>query len=75
VTSTLGVLVLAIAALVIPEHRHPDPYLSDLEIPYLNEYLKDLEIPYLGKIFQSEPEDTVGNLKIAPVSESPAPSS
>ena len=71
VTATLIVLVVAIAALVIPRSIGIQiPYLSDLEIPYLNDYLKDLEIPYLGKIFQSEPEDTAGNLKIAPVSES-----
>jgi hypothetical protein len=71
VTATLGVLLLAVAALVIPRSLGIHvPYLSDLEIPYLNEYLKDLEIPYLGKIFQSEPEDTAGNLKIAPVPES-----
>jgi len=69
--ATLGVLVLAIAALVIPRSIGIQiPYLSDLEIPYLNDYLKDLEIPYLGKIFQSEPEDTAGNLKLAPVQES-----
>ncbi|MGE5259226.1 MAG: DUF3426 domain-containing protein [Hyphomicrobiales bacterium] len=74
VMATLGVLVLAIAALVIPRSIGIQiPYLSDLEIPYLSDlsdYLKDLEVPYLGKIFQSEPEDTAGNLKIAPVSES-----
>lgn len=71
VLTTLGLLVLAVAALVVPR------YLG-IQIPYLNEYLnkveipylKDLEIPFLGKIFQSEPEDTAGNLKIAPVSES-----
>lgn len=67
VTTTLGLLVLLIVALVIPRSIGIQiPYLSDFEIPYL----KDLEIPYLGKIFQSEPEDTAGNLKIAPVSES-----
>jgi hypothetical protein len=71
VTTMLGILVLAIAALVIPRLIGIQiPYLSDLEIPYLNDYLRDLEIPYLGKIFQSAPEDTVGNLKIVPVSES-----
>ncbi|MCU0602224.1 MAG: DUF3426 domain-containing protein [Desulfobacterales bacterium] len=37
-----------------------------MDIPYLS----DLEIPFLGKIFQSEPEDTAGNLKIAPAPES-----
>jgi predicted Zn finger-like uncharacterized protein len=71
VMATLAVLVLAIAALVLPRSLGIQvPYLSD----YLNTvdipYLKDLEIPYLGKIFQPEPQDTAGNLKIAPVSES-----
>ena len=59
--------VLVIAALVIPRSLGIHvPYLSDVDIPYLS----DLEIPFLGKIFQSEPEDTAGNLKIAPVPES-----
>jgi pilus assembly protein FimV len=71
VVAALGVLVLAIATLVIPRTIGIQiPYLSDLEIPYLSDFLKDFEIPYLGKIFQSEPEDTAGSLKIAPVSES-----
>ena len=59
--------VLVIAALVIPRSLGIHvPYLSDVDIPYLS----DLEVPFLGKIFQSEPEDTAGNLKMAPVSES-----
>lgn len=62
-----ALVVLAIAALVIPRSLGIHvPYLSDVDIPYLS----DLEIPFLGKIFQSEPEDTAGNLKIAPAPES-----
>jgi predicted Zn finger-like uncharacterized protein len=65
--TAVGLLVLGIAALVIPRSLGIHvPYLSDVDIPYLS----DLEIPFLGKIFQSEPEDTAGNLKIAPVPES-----
>jgi predicted Zn finger-like uncharacterized protein len=62
-----ALVVLVIAALVIPRSLGIQvPYLSDVDIPYLS----DLEIPFLGKIFQSQPEDTAGNLKIAPVPES-----
>lgn len=62
-----ALVALVIAALVIPRSLGIQvPYLSDVDIPYLS----DLEIPFLGKIFQSEPEDTAGNLKIAPVPES-----
>lgn len=67
VLSAAALVVLVIAALVIPRSLGIQiPYLSDVDIPYLN----DIEIPFLGKIFQSEPEDTAGNLKIAPVPES-----
>jgi predicted Zn finger-like uncharacterized protein len=62
-----ALLALVIAALVIPRSLGIQiPYLSDVDIPYLS----DIEIPFLGKIFQSEPEDTAGNLKMAPVPES-----
>lgn len=62
-----ALVALVIAALVIPRSLGVHvPYLSDVDIPYLS----DLDIPFLGKIFQSEPEDTAGNLKIAPVPES-----
>jgi len=62
-----ALVVLVVAALVIPRSLGIQvPYLSDVDIPYLS----DIEIPFLGKIFQSEPEDTAGNLKIAPVPES-----
>jgi hypothetical protein len=56
--AVLGVLVLAIAAVVVPRSL-------DIHIPFLS----DLEIPLLGKIFQSQPEDTAGNLKMAPLAE------
>lgn len=53
-----GVLALVIAAIVVPRS-------FDLNIPFLN----DLDVPFLGKIFQTQPEDVAGNLKMAPVSE------
>jgi pilus assembly protein FimV len=53
-----GVLVLAVAAILIPRSL-------GINIPLLS----DLEIPFLGKVFQSEPEDVAGNLKMAPVAE------
>ena len=53
-----GVLALAVAAILIPRSL-------GMNIPLLS----DLEIPFLGKIFQSEPEDIAGNLKMAPVAE------
>ena len=56
--AVLGVLVLAVAAVVVPRSL-------DIHIPFLS----DLEIPLLGKIFQSQPEDTAGNLKMAPLAE------
>ena len=56
--AVLGVLVLAIAAVVVPRSL-------DIHIPFLS----DLEIPLLGKIFQSQLEDTAGNLKMAPLAE------
>lgn len=69
VSAMLAILVLAIAALVIPRSLGIQvPYLSEVEIPYLNEYLKDLEA-FLAKTFQAEPEDSAGNLKLVPVSE------
>jgi predicted Zn finger-like uncharacterized protein len=54
----LGVLVLAVAAIVVPRSL-------DINIPFLS----DLEIPLLGKISQSQPEDTAGNLKMTPLPE------
>jgi len=53
-----GVLVLAVAAILIPRSL-------GINIPLLS----DLEIPFFGKILQSEPEDIAGNLKMAPVAE------
>ena len=53
-----GVLALAVAAILIPRSL-------GINIPLLS----DLEIPFLGKIFQSEPEDIAGNLKMAPIAE------
>jgi hypothetical protein len=67
--AALGMLVLAIAAIVIPRSLGIHiPYLSDVNIPYLSEL--DIEIPFIGKIFQSAPEDADGNLKISPLAPS-----
>jgi hypothetical protein len=54
-----ALVVLAIAALVVPRGL-------GIHLPFL----RDMEIPFLGKIFQAEPEDTIGNLKITVVQES-----
>jgi hypothetical protein len=51
--------VLAVAALVIPRGL-------GIHVPFL----RDVEIPFLGKIFQTEPEDPIGNLKVMVVQES-----
>jgi hypothetical protein len=56
--TAVGVLVVAIAAIVVPRSL-------DIPIPFLS----DLEIPFLGKIFQVQSEDIVGNLKMAPLAE------
>jgi hypothetical protein len=65
----LGVLVLAVAALVLPRSLGIHvPFLSDLQVPYLSEM--DIEIPFIGNIFKSEPEDTAGRLKLALLPES-----
>jgi hypothetical protein len=56
--AVLGVLVLAVAAVVIPRSL-------DIEVPFLS----DLEIPLVGKIFQTQPPDPAGNLKMAPLAE------
>lgn len=56
--AAVGVLVLVIAAILIPRSL-------GINIPLLS----DLELPVLGKIFQSEPEDIAGNLKMAPIAE------
>jgi len=53
-----GVVILAIASILVPRSL-------GIQIPILS----DLEIPFLGKIFQAEPEDTAGNLKLAPLAE------
>ncbi len=53
-----GVLVLAVAAILVPRSL-------GINIPLLS----DLEIPFFGKIFQAEPEDIAGNLKMSPVAE------
>lgn len=54
-----ALVLLAIAAMLIPSSL-------GIHIPFL----RDLEVPFLGKIFQSEPEDTIGNLKMTVVQES-----
>jgi predicted Zn finger-like uncharacterized protein len=56
--AVLGVLLLVVAALVVPRSL-------GIRIPFLS----DLEIPLLGKIFDSQPEDPAGNLKMAPLAE------
>jgi hypothetical protein len=53
-----GVLVLAIASILVPRSL-------GINIPLLS----DLEIPFLGKVFQGEPEDIAGNLRMAPIAE------
>jgi predicted Zn finger-like uncharacterized protein len=55
--AVLGVLV--VAALVIPRGL-------GVHIPFL----RDVDIPLFGKIFETEPEDLMGNLKIMTVPES-----
>jgi hypothetical protein len=55
--AVLGVLV--VAALVIPRGL-------GIHIPFL----RDVDIPLVGKIFETEPEDLMGNLKIMTVPES-----
>jgi predicted Zn finger-like uncharacterized protein len=68
VLAVIGVLVLAVAALILPRSLGIHiPYLSDLQIPYLSEL--DIEIPFIGNIFKSEPEDSAGRLKLALVPE------
>lgn len=54
----VGVVVLALAAILVPRSL-------DVPIPFLS----DLEIPFLGKVFQTQPEDVAGNLKMAPIAE------
>jgi predicted Zn finger-like uncharacterized protein len=56
--AVIGVVVLALAALVVPRSL-------DIHIPFLS----DVDVPFLGKVFQTEPEDVAGNLKMAPVPE------
>jgi predicted Zn finger-like uncharacterized protein len=56
--AVIGVVMLALAALVIPRSL-------DIHIPFLS----DVDVPFLGKVFQTEPEDVAGNLKMAPVPE------
>ena len=55
--AVLGVLV--VAALVVPRGL-------GIHIPFL----RDVDIPLFGKIFETEPEDLMGNLKIMTVPES-----
>jgi len=69
IVAVLGLFVLAVAAILIPRSLGIHiPYLSDVNIPYLSEL--DIEIPFIGKLFQSEPVDTAGNLKISPLAPS-----
>jgi predicted Zn finger-like uncharacterized protein len=56
--AAVGVLVLAVAAIVVPRSL-------DIRIPFLSE----LELPFLGKILDSQPEDVAGNLKMAPIAD------
>jgi hypothetical protein len=62
------VLVLALAALVVPRGLGIHiPYLTDTDIPVLSEI--DLEVPFIGnvgKLFKTETADPVGRLKILP---------
>ena len=54
-----ALVVLAIAVMLIPSSL-------GIHLPFL----RDLEVPFLGKIFQAEPEDTIGNLKMTIAQES-----
>jgi predicted Zn finger-like uncharacterized protein len=36
-----------------------------IQVPFLS----DLEVPFLGKVFQSQPEDVLGNIGMAPIAE------
>jgi hypothetical protein len=56
--AAVGVVVLALAALVVPRSL-------DIHIPFLS----DVDVSFLGKVFQTQPEDVAGNLKMAPVPE------
>jgi hypothetical protein len=56
-------LVAAAAALVLLAGTILVSRSLEIQIPFLS----DLEVPFLGKIFQSQPEDVVGNLKMVPI--------
>jgi predicted Zn finger-like uncharacterized protein len=56
VWAVLAVLLLAVAALVVPRGL-------GIHIPYLS----DIQIPLIDDLLKSEPEDPRGNLKLTPV--------
>jgi len=53
-----GALALLGAAVIVPRSL-------DIQVPFLS----DLEVPFLGKVFQSQPEDVLGNIRMAPIAE------
>ena len=53
-----GVVVLSIAAILVSRSL-------GIQIPFLS----NLEIPFFGKFLETQPEDTAGNLKLAPIAE------
>jgi len=53
-----GAVVLLGAVVLVPRSL-------DIQVPFLS----DLDVPFLGRVFQSQPEDVAGNLKMAPIAE------
>ena len=67
VLAVVVVLILLGGLLIIPQNLGLKiPFLSDLKIPFIS----DIKIPFLAERFAAKPQDTAGNLLMAPVGDS-----